>query len=397
MTYKKDFPIFENNPELIYLDSAATSQRPKVVIEALKNFLEKTNANTHRGLYTLSEKATEDFEKAREKVANFINAEKNETVFTKNATEAFNLLANTLPEILEKGKNEIVLTEMEHHSNIVPWQVIAKKLNLKIKFIPVKENYELDYEEAEKIINENTGIVSIIHTSNVLGTTNNIGKIIELAKKQKAFTIIDATQSIQHQKLDVKTLDTDFLVFSGHKTFGPTGIGGLYGKYGILKNLSPHQTGGGMIKTVTKEESTFENPPIKFEAGTQNIAEAISLGSAIDYINELTFQKIKETEEELFNYAMEKLSEIKDIEIYSNKKPSSIISFNLKNIHCHDVASLLNDDNIAIRAGHHCCMPLMEKLKLDGVCRISFSIFNTKEDVDKLTESLKKIQEKFKK
>ena len=281
LNVKGDFPIFENNPKLIYLDSAATSQRPRIVIKAISDFLEKENSNVQRGLYTISEKAMEKFDKARETIANFINSPKNSIIFTKNTTESINLLSYTIDSILSKkeNKDEIVLTEMEHHSNLIPWQQFAKRNNMKLKFIKLKENFTLDYEDAKQKINEKTAIVSVIHASNVLGTINDIEKLIGLAKKNKAISIIDAAQSITHMKIDVKKLDCDFLVFSSHKVLGPTGVGILYGKEKLLKKLKPYQFGGGMIERVTKEDATWAEVPEKFEAGTQNISESIAFSN----------------------------------------------------------------------------------------------------------------------
>ncbi|MAG02245.1 cysteine desulfurase [Candidatus Pacearchaeota archaeon] len=395
---KKDFPIFEHHPDLVYLDSGATSQRPRQVINSITDFHEKENANINRGIYTLSEQATEKYKLARKKVADFINAKENEIIFTRNTTESINLLASTIKPIISKGKNEILLTEIEHHSNLVPWQEFAKKNNMKLRFIPLMENYELDYDKAKELINEKTAILSITHISNVLGTINDIKLLIDLAKEKKALTIIDAAQSVAHMKIDVKKLDCDFLVFSSHKMLGPTGIGILYGKKDLLERLSPYQYGGGMINTVSYQDSTYADLPEKFEAGTQNIAESIALGEAINYLEKIGFDKIKEHEKGLLNYALEKLNEIECIELYSPEKDksSSIISFNLKGIHPHDVAQILSDNNIAVRAGHHCCMPLMKKLGIPGTVRASFSIYNTKEDIDRLIEGLKKVQEVFK-
>ncbi|KHO55545.1 MAG: cysteine desulfurase / selenocysteine lyase [archaeon GW2011_AR19] len=394
-SFKKDFPIFKNNPKLVYLDSASTSQKPKQVIKAISDFYEKENANIHRGIYALSENATKKYILARETIAKFINAETNEIIFTKNTTESINLLSNVLKEILPKGKNEIVLTEMEHHSNLVTWQEFAKKYHFKLKFIPITKNYELDYEKAKKIINDKTAILGVAHISNVFGTINNIEFLVSLAKEKKAITIIDAAQSVQHLKINVKKIGCDFLAFSGHKMFGPLGIGVLYGKKELLEKLPPFQFGGGMINSVIYEDATFLDIPEKFEAGTQNIAGAISLAEAIKYIEKIKIEKIERYEKELLDYTLKKLKSIDGIELYLPKKQSSIISFNLFGIHQHDVAQILSDNKICIRAGHHCCMPLMKKLKTQGTCRISFSIYNTKEDVDKLIEGLKKVKEVF--
>jgi len=401
--FKKDFPIFANLPKLVYLDSAATSQRPKVVIDALKNFYEKENANIHRGIYTLSEEATKNYELVREKIADFINADTDEIIFTKNATEGFNLLSNTIKELIPNGKNEIVLTDMEHHSNLLPWQNFAKRYNFKLKFIPLTKNYELDYDKAKEIINKKTAIISFTFVSNVLGTINDANKLISLANAQNALTIIDASQAIQHFKINVKKLNCDFLVFSSHKMMGPTGVGVLYGKKKLLEKMPPFLVGGGTIDSVDYENAVYLEPPRKFEAGTPNFAEVIALGNSIDYLKHISFDKIQKYEAELFEYALEKLHKIKNIKIYNpgKNKSAPVISFNIQDIHPHDIAHILNDKNIAIRAGHHCCMPLIKKLgilgacKVSGVCRASLSIYNTKEDLDKLIAALKKAQEIF--
>ncbi|MEK6914043.1 MAG: cysteine desulfurase [Nanoarchaeota archaeon] len=397
MNYKKDFPIFEENKDLVYLDSAATSQKPLSVIENIHNFYKKDNSNINRGIYDLSENATRKYENARKNIGNFINAEEKEIVFTKNTTESINFLANTIKSIIKEGKNEIVLTEMEHHSNLVPWQRFANENNFKLKFIPITADYELDYNEAEKIINEKTALVSLTHVSNVFGTINNINKIINLAKENKALTLIDAAQSIVHINVDVKKINCDFLVFSGHKIFAPLGIGVLYGKKEHLNNCDPFILGGGTINSVSYSDYDLKDSLEKFEAGTQNISGVIALEESINYINKLGLNNIQEYERELLIYALGKLKKINNIIIYNPKieNHSSIISFNLKNIHPHDVASILNDFHIAIRAGHHCCMPLMKKLNISGTCRISFSVYNTKEDIDKLLLGLNKVQEVF--
>src|SRR3989344_985379 len=397
MNIKKNFPIFENNPELVYLDSASTSQKPKPVIDSLKSFYEKENANIHRGIYDLSEKATEKYNKARTIIAKFINAETNEIVFTKNTTESINFLAYTLGDLIPSEKDEIVLTEMEHHSNLIPWQEFVKKNNFKLKFIPITKNYELDYEKAKKIINDKTAIFAITHISNVFGTINNIEFLVSLAKEKKAITVIDAAQSVQHLKIDIKKIGCDFLAFSGHKMFAPLGIGILYGKKELLEKMLPFQFGGGMINSVSYENAYWTEIPEKYEAGTQNIAGAVCLAESVKYINKLGFKKIQEYEKELLNYTLKKLKTIGGIELYLPKKQSSIISFNLEKIHPHDVAQILSNENICIRAGHHCCMPLMKKLKIPGTCRISFSIYNTKEDINKLINAIKIVEKIFKK
>lgn len=398
-SYKEDFPIFENNKGLVYLDNAATSQRPKQVIQAVSDFSEKNNANINRGLYTLSEKSTQMYEEARETISKFINADEKEIVFTRSATESLNLLAYTIKDIIKEGKDEIVLTEMEHHSNLVPWQQLAKRNNLKLKFIKIKEDYTLDYEDAAEKISDKTAIVSVTHASNILGTINNINKITELSKSAGAISIIDAAQSIAHMKLDVKKIDCDFLVFSSHKMLGPTGIGILYGKKDLLEKLPPFNFGGGMINKVTLDDAKWAEVPEKFEAGTQNIAEAIGLAQAIKYLEKIGMDNIEQYEKELLNYALEKLKDIGGIKIFNNKENSiAILSFDIPGIHPHDVATLMNEKNIAIRAGHNCAMPLMDKLGLKaGVSRASFYIYNAKEDIDKFIETLKEIKGVFNK
>jgi len=394
---RKDFPILKTG--VIYFDNAATSQRPKPVIESLKEFMENENANINRSVHTLSEKAMLHFNESRKIIADFINAEENEIVFTKNATEAFNLLAYTIKEIIPKGKDEIILSEMEHHSNLVPWQEFAKRYNFKLKFIKITKDFELDIEDYKTKLSDKTAIVSITHISNVLGTINPVKEIVELAKKHNVITIIDASQSAPNLKINVKNLDCDFLIFSCHKVLGPTGVGTLYGKYELLKKLPPFNFGGGMIKSVTFEKAEYLDPPEKFEAGTQNIGEVIASAEAIKYLNKIGIKNVEEISSYLYNYAVENLKKIENIEIYNPGKGKSvdIISFNLKGIHCHDVASILNEDKIAIRAGHHCAMPLMKVLKVNGVCRVSFSVFNTREEIDHLIISLKKCQEVFNK
>ena len=393
---KKDFPIFKNHKDLVYLDNAATSQRPKSVIDSLINFYENSNANINRGIYTLSEEATNKYNESRRVVANFINANEKEIIFTKNTTESINLLSYTLESIIPQGKDEIVLTEMEHHSNLIPWQQLAKRNNMKLKFVKIKEDFTLDLEDAKKKITNKTAIFSFTHVSNTLGTVNPVKELVEYGKKKGAITIIDAAQSVSHMKIDVKDLDCDFFAFSSHKMLGPTGIGVLYGKKELLEKLPPFMFGGGMIKKVSFEESEWANIPEKFEAGTQNIAESIGLPKAIEYLQKIGLDNIRKWENELLNYAIKKIEKIGEIKIYNSmRNTSAILSFNLNKIHPHDVASLLNDHNIAVRAGHHCNMPLMKSLGIKGTVRASFCFYNTKEDVDKLVNALKEINERF--
>ncbi|MBW2985353.1 cysteine desulfurase [Candidatus Woesearchaeota archaeon] len=395
---KGDFPIFKNNTKgksLIYLDSAATTQKPKQVIDSIKNFYENENANIHRGVYTLSEEATVKYNGARKLISKFINAKPEEIIFTRSATESINLLAYTLSSLL--NGDEIVVTEMEHHSNFVPWQQFAKRNNMKLKIIAMKNDFTLDYEDAKKKITENTALVAVTHVSNALGTINDINTLVKLAKEKNALTLIDAAQSAPHLKIDVKDIDCDFLVFSGHKMLAPMGIGILYGKKELLEKLPPFHFGGDMIKEVNKTDSTWNEIPMKFEAGTQNVAGVIALGTTINYLNSIGMENIEAWEKELLQYSLDNLSKIDGIEIYHPgiEHGTGIISFNLKGIHPHDLASLLNDENICIRGGHHCSMPLMDKLGIAGTARISFYLYNTFEDIDKLIESLKKSQRLF--
>lgn len=396
---KRDFPIFRYNHGLVYLDNAATSQRPYQVIKAVSDFSRKDNANVDRGAYTLADRAMQKYNKARQEVAKFINAHHEEIVFTRNTTESINLLSNTILPLIPSGKKNIVLTEMEHHSNLIPWQQLAKKNRMKLKFIKVKPDFTLDMKDAKEKINNNTAIVAITHVSNVLGTVNPIRKLIKLAGRNKALTVIDAAQSVGHIPIDVKKLKCDFLVFSSHKMLGPTGMGAMYGRRELLDDLDPFMFGGGMIKHVSLKDAEFANTPQKFEAGTQNISEAIGLSEAIKYLDNVGLKNIKENEKEILSYALDALKEVPNITIYNPGKTKSlgIVSFNIKNVHPHDVAELLNRKKIAIRAGHMCAMPLMKKIAPEkgGVCRASFSVFTTKRDIDKLVKVLKKIDRRF--
>ena len=397
---KNDFPIFRHNLGLVYLDNAATSQRPASVINAVKNFTERDNANIGRGVYSLAERAMKKYGDARKVVADFINVDANEIIFTKNTTESLNLLAYTLPAILPKNKNEIFLTEMEHHSNLVPWQQLAKRNGFKLKFIKIKPDFTLDIDDLKSKLTDKTAIAAVTHVSNVLGTINPINEIVKLAKSKGAITVIDAAQAIQHLKIDVKEFDCDFLAFSGHKVLGPNGIGVLFGRKELLEKLPPFNFGGGMIETVDFQNSTWTKIPEKFEAGTQNIAEAVGLAESLNYIKKIGLENIREWEHFLLKYALKRIKEVPGIKIYNPGAGSSvsIVSFNLPGIHPHDVAELLNEKKIAIRAGHCCAIPLMEILKTKGgVCRASFSLYNTLEDIDLLVDALKEIQKRFEK
>ena len=390
MDIKKDFPIFNNNPDLIYFDNASTTQKPKIVIDAITEFYSHYNANVHRGAYKIAEEATNQFETSRNIIANFINANDDEIIFTKGTTESINLIAYSFGSTLQDG-DEIIISEMEHHSNILPWQML-KKNNISIKFIPINQQGNLDLNKLESLITEKTKLISIIHMSNVLGTINPIEKIISLAKKNNILTLIDAAQSISHEKIDIKKLGCDFLVFSGHKIMGPTGVGVLYIKKKHLNKLDPFLRGGQMIKEVEKYESTWNDPPWKFEAGTPNIAQAIGLSKSILYINKLGLDNIKKYEQELLNHLLLKLKNIENINIFGHYETSGpIVSFNIKGCHPYDIAKLLDGKDICIRSGHHCAQILMKHFKINYTNRISLFMYNSKEEIDLFINHLLKV------
>mgnify|MGYP001573418740 CR=1 FL=1 len=398
---KRDFPILKqkiNGKRLVYLDSAATSQKPKQVIAAEKEFYETINANLGRSVYELGEKATKAHEDARKKVADFIGAEPEEIIFVRNTTEAINLVANCMSQKLKAG-DEILTTVMEHHSNIVPWQIVAEKAGAKVRFIDILPNGSLDFESIRQLMSSKTKIVAITYVSNVLGTINPIKEVVVATKEFGALTLVDAAQAVPHMPINVKELGCDFLAFSGHKMLGPTGIGVLYGRKEILEQLPPFLGGGGMIREVTKDGATYLDIPHKFEAGTQNISGAIALGAAIDYLEKIGMETVRAHEKELTKYALEKLSKIKDLEIYGSKDAdarSGVISFNIKGAHPHDVAQILDSEGIAIRSGHDCAMPLMQRLGVESVCRASFYIYNDRKDVNALIVGLEKVGEVLK-
>ena len=397
---KKDFPILENR-KIAYLDNGATTQKPTEVIRALEEYYEKNNANPHRGAYTLSIEATELYENTRTKIAKFINAKhREEIIFSKNATESLNLLAYSYGMNNLKQDDEIVISIMEHHSNLVPWQKVAKTTGSKLNYMYINDKFELSDEEIEKKITDKTKIVGITHVSNVLGTINNVKKIIQYAHKKGAIVIVDAAQSIPHMKIDVQDLDADFLVFSGHKMLAPLGIGVLYGKKELLNKMTPFLMGGDMIEYVYEQETTFAELPNKFEAGTQNVEGVIGLGVAIDYIQNIGYDKIQELEKEVVSYAKKELSKLNFLTLYltpNEENHSSVISFNINGVHPHDVASILDSVGVCVRSGNHCAQPLMRFLGIDSTCRASFYFYNTKDDVDRLVSGLNKAYEMFKK
>ena len=396
---KKDFPLLENE-NITYLDSGATTQKPIQVIKAVEEFYQKYNANPHRGAYSLSVEATEQYENTRTKIAKFINAKhREEIIFSKNATESLNLIAYSYGLDNLKKDDEVIISIMEHHSNLVPWQKMTKQTGSKLNYMYINENYEITDEEIESKITDKTKIVGITHVSNVLGTINNVKKIIKYAHKKGAVVIVDASQSIPHMKIDVQDLDADFLVFSGHKMLAPLGIGVLYGKREILNKMTPFLMGGDMIEYVYEQETTFAPLPNKFAAGTQNVEGVIGLGAAIDYIENLGYDKIQEIEHEVISYARQELSKLDYLTLYTTpneENHSSVISFNINGVHPHDVASILDSEGVCVRSGNHCAQPLMRFLGIDSTCRASFYIYNTKDDVDKLVKALDKAYGMFK-
>jgi len=393
---RKDFPILQrkiSGKQLVYLDNAATSQKPRVVIDALTNYYESYNANIHRGIHTLAEEATDAYESVRETVRGFIDAEHtHEIVFTRNSTEAINLVAYSWGNANILPGDEIVLTAMEHHSNLIPWQRLATERSAKLVFIPITEDGQLDMAEARKSITSKTKIVAVTLMSNVLGTINPVKELAELAHAQGAVILVDGAQGVPHVKTSVRDLNVDFLVFSMHKMLGPTGVGILYGKTELLEAMPPFQSGGHMITSVWRDKATWTELPWKFEAGTSNIADVIASGKAIEYLTALGMDNVREHEIEITRYALNKLSELGDIAIYGPKDATlrgGVISFNVDAIHAHDIGQICADAAIAVRAGHHCCQPLMRDLNVMGTARASFYIYNTMEEVDLLFEALK--------
>lgn len=398
---REDFPILQrkiNDQSLIYMDNAATTQKPKQVIQAISHFYENYNANVYRGVHTLSGEATEFYEDSRQKVANFINArQKEEIIFTRGTTESLNHLAQILAPKIEAG-DEILLTYMEHHSNIIPWQQLAQKKKAKLVYVDITEDGTIDLEDYKSKLNQKTKIVSFTHVSNILGTINPVQKMTEFAHEKDAIVIVDGAQAVPHFKIDVQKLNIDFYVFSGHKMLASTGIGVLYGKKEWLEKLEPAEFGGEMIELVKEEESTWASLPNKFEAGTPNISGAIGLAAAIDYLEAIGMENIHAYEDELFNYLYEKLIEIEGLEIYGLKdtaEHAGVISFNLDDIHPHDLATALDLEGIAIRAGHHCGQLLMRKLNVIATSRISLYFYNTKAEVDQVIQALKNAKEFF--
>ncbi len=397
---KQDFPLLKNR-DIAYLDSGATTQKPKMVIDAITNFYENLNANPHRGAYNLSIEATNIYENTRNKIAKFLNTRHtDEIIFSKNASESLNLVANSYGIDNVKKDDKIVLSIMEHHSNLVPWQKVCKETGAKLEYMYIDKNYEIPEEEIINKITDNTKVVAITHVSNVLGTINDVKKIIKYAHKKGAVVIVDASQSIPHQKIDVQDLDCDFLAFSGHKMLAPLGIGVLYGKKELLNKMKPFLMGGDMIEYVYEQSTTFAPLPNKFEAGTQNAEAVVGLGAAIDYIENIGYDEIQKIEKELLTYARQELKKLGFIDLYlttSEDHHSSVISFNLKGVHPHDVASILDNEGVCVRSGNHCAQPLLRYIGIDSTCRASFYLYNTKEDVDRLVAAVEKAYKMFEK
>ena len=393
------FPILHqevNGRPLVYLDSAATSQKPVQVIEAIDRYYREYNSNVHRGVHTLGTRATDGYEGAREKVRKFINANSiEEVIFTRGTTTAINTIAASYGRDNLKQGDEIVITYMEHHANIIPWQQLAKQTGAILKYIPLLEDGSISITDAEETITENTKIVSVMQVSNVLGAINPVKEIANIAHKNGAIMIVDGAQAAPHMRIDVQDLDCDFFAFSGHKMCGPTGIGVLYGKKQLLENMEPVETGGEMIDFVNLYESTWKELPWKFEAGTPVIAGAIGLGTAIDFLNEIGLENIEAHEHKLAEYAMNRMSEIEGLTIFGPKQRAGLVTFNIEDVHPHDVSTVLDAEGIAVRAGHHCAQPLMKWLKVSATARASFYLYNTEEEIDKLVEGLIKTKEYF--
>jgi cysteine desulfurase/selenocysteine lyase len=399
---RKDFPIFEqviNGHPLVYLDSAATSQKPRAVIEALERYYREANSNVHRGVHTLGSRATEAYELAREKVARFINAPTaNQVIFTRGTTESLNMVAyGYARQKLHEG-DEIVLTPAEHHSNLIPWQQAARVTGATLKYIPLQEDGTITLDDVRETITENTKLVAIAHVSNVLGTIHPIREIAKLAHAVGAVLVVDGAQSVPHMPVDVQNLDCDFLAFSGHKMCGPTGVGVLYGKRELLEQMEPTYFGGEMIDVVELYEATWKEIPWKFEGGTPIIAGAIGLGAAIDYLTQIGVEEIRRHDQELAAYALERLQALPGVTVYGpkgGKDRGGLVTFNVEGVHPHDVSTVLDSEGIAIRAGHHCAQPLMRWLKVPATARASFYLYNTEADVDALVHGLNTVKEFF--
>lgn len=397
---RKDFPILDqkiHGKPLVYLDNAATSQKPSSVIEALTHYYSLDNSNIHRGVHLLSERATQAYESSRKKIQLFLNARsEKEIIFTRGTTEAINLVAQTFGRRNVQAGDEILISAMEHHSNIVPWQILCEEKGAKLRVVPINDAGELQMEEFAKLLSQKTKLVAITHLSNALGTINPIAKIIELAHAQGVPVLVDGAQAAPHIGVDVQALDCDFYTFSGHKIYGPTGVGVLYGKESLLEKMPPYQGGGDMIRSVSFEKSTYNSLPYKFEAGTPNISGGIGLGAAIEYVEKIGLQAIADHENELLAHGTRLLSEIPGVRLIGTaRQKASVLSFVLEGIHPHDIGTILDQEGIAVRTGHHCAQPVMERFGVPATARASVSFYNTFEEMDALARGIRKVQEVF--
>jgi cysteine desulfurase / selenocysteine lyase len=397
---RADFPILRQQAHghpLVYLDNAATSQKPKSVIDAIVRYYERDNANIHRGVHYLSQQATEEFEAARKAVQRFLHAARpSEIIFLRGATEAINLVAQAYGRVHVGVGDEVLITAMEHHSNIVPWQMLCDEKGAKLQVAPINDNGELILEEFERLLGPRTKIVAIGHVSNALGTINPIAKIIKMAHAKSIPVLVDGAQAVPHIPVNVQELDCDFYVFSSHKLYGPTGVGILYGKQALLEAMPPYQGGGDMISSVTFEKTTYNKVPHKFEAGTPDMSGAVGLRAAIEYLNNLGLENIAAHEHELLDYATQKVSAIPGVRIVGTaKEKAGVLSFVIEGVHPHDIGTILDQEGIAIRTGHHCAQPVMERFGIDATARASFAVYNTKEEVDALVQGIKKVEEVF--
>ena len=388
---RKEFPIYKEREGLVYLDSASTTQKPQCVIDSVSSFYSNYNANVHRALYEIGEKATNEFESVRLKIKKFLNVpDSHEVIFTRSSTESINLVAYSWGISNLNKDNGVLVTEMEHHSNLVPWQIISERTSSKLRYLPLEKNGTLDLSSIEMDLNE-TGLLAMVHQSNVFGTINPISKIVDLAKSKGVLTLIDGAQAVPHFAVDISKIDCDFYVFSGHKMVGPTGVGVLIGRKKILEKMDPFLGGGEMINNVTMDKSTWNEIPWKFEAGTPNIAQVIGLGRAIEFIESIGIKNIQQHEDQLLNYGIDELSKIEGMELYGNpSKRGAVIPFNIQNIHSHDLAKFLDTDKICVRAGHHCAQPIMNVLGISASARASFYLYNDARDIDKLVKSIVK-------
>ncbi len=397
---RRDFPLLRqrvHGRRLVYLDNAATSQKPQVVMDAIGQYYERDNSNIHRGVHFLSEHATEEFEGARRIMESFLNAaDASEIIFVRGATEAINLVAQTYGRTHVHAGDEVLITAMEHHSNIVPWQILCEEKGARLRVAPITDSGELLLEEFENLLGPRTKIVAVTHVSNALGTINPVPRIIEIAHRGNIPVLVDGAQAVPHLKVDVQALGCDFYVFSGHKVYGPTGIGVLYGKSALLDAMPPYQAGGDMISSVTFEKTTYNKLPYKFEAGTPHVAGAIGLGAAIEYVNGLGMDNIAAHEHELLAYATETVSAVPGIRLIGTaKEKAGVLSFLLESIHAHDIGTILDQEGIAIRTGHHCAQPVMQRFGIAATARASFALYNTREEVDALVEGIQKVREVF--